>query len=44
MADNEAALPERTDTVIAGASKTGTVTTDPTLVAEREIPLPSGDA
>ncbi|HWU92429.1 MAG TPA: hypothetical protein VN106_04185 [Sphingomicrobium sp.] len=44
MADNEAALPEGTDTVIAGASKTGTVTTDATLVAEREIPLPSGDA
>jgi ElaB/YqjD/DUF883 family membrane-anchored ribosome-binding protein len=49
MADEKtAALPDGTDTVIAGASKSdraGTVTLDDTaLVAEREIPAPKGDA
>jgi ElaB/YqjD/DUF883 family membrane-anchored ribosome-binding protein len=46
--DRTAALPDGTDTVIAGASKTsdgGTVTAEDTvLVTEREIPAPSGDA
>jgi hypothetical protein len=49
MADDKtAALPDGTDTVIAGASKTdggGTVTLEDTaLVVEREIPAPDGDA
>jgi hypothetical protein len=46
MADNETALPEGTDTVIAGASKTGgdTITADTNLVEEREIPAPNGVA
>ncbi|MGZ2411299.1 ElaB/YqjD/DUF883 family membrane-anchored ribosome-binding protein [Sphingomonas sp. F9_3S_D5_B_2] len=44
MADNETALPEGTDTVIAGASQTGTVEVNTTLVEEREIPAPTGDA
>jgi ElaB/YqjD/DUF883 family membrane-anchored ribosome-binding protein len=49
MADNKtAALPDGTDTVIAGASKTdegGTVTAEDTaLVTEKEIPAPRGDA
>ena len=46
--DSTAALPEGTDTVIEGASKTtdgGTITAEDTaLVSEREIPAPSGDA
>jgi ElaB/YqjD/DUF883 family membrane-anchored ribosome-binding protein len=46
--DTTAALPDGTDTVIAGASKTsdgGTVTAEDTaLVTEKEIPAPSGDA
>ena len=46
--DKTAALPDGTDTVIAGASKTsdgGTVTAeDTTLVTQREIPAPRGDA
>ena len=46
--DRTAALPDGTDTVIEGASKTsdgGTVTAEDTvLVTEREIPAPSGDA
>jgi ElaB/YqjD/DUF883 family membrane-anchored ribosome-binding protein len=46
--DKTAALPDGTDTVIAGASRTsdgGTVTVEDTaLVTEREIPAPSGDA
>jgi ElaB/YqjD/DUF883 family membrane-anchored ribosome-binding protein len=46
--DKTAALPDGTDTVIAGASKTsngGTVTAEDTaLVTEREIPAPRGDA
>jgi len=48
--DNNAALPDGTDTVIAGASKTSdgdtvTVTVEDTaLVTEREIPAPRGDA
>jgi ElaB/YqjD/DUF883 family membrane-anchored ribosome-binding protein len=46
--DRTAALPDGTDTVIAGASKTsdgGTVTAEDTvLVTEREIPAPDGDA
>jgi ElaB/YqjD/DUF883 family membrane-anchored ribosome-binding protein len=49
MADDKtAALPGGTDTVIAGASKTGdggTVTVEDTaLVTESEIPAPRGDA
>jgi ElaB/YqjD/DUF883 family membrane-anchored ribosome-binding protein len=47
MADDKiAALPEGTDKVIAGASRTGgTVTVEDTaLVTEREIPAPRGDA
>jgi ElaB/YqjD/DUF883 family membrane-anchored ribosome-binding protein len=49
MADDKtAALPDGTDTVIAGASKTidgGTVTVEDTaLVTERKIPAPRGDA
>jgi len=48
MPDNETDLPEGTDTVIAGASKTDsdrdTVTVNTTLVEEREIPAPKGDA
>jgi ElaB/YqjD/DUF883 family membrane-anchored ribosome-binding protein len=49
MADDKtAALPGGTDTVIAGASKTGdggTVTVEDTaLVTEREVPAPRGDA
>src|SRR3954467_11895001 len=39
--DNNAALPDGTDTVIEGAANTDT---DTTLVAEREIPAPRGDA
>jgi len=46
--DKTADLPDGTDTVIAGASKTsdgGTVTAeDTTLVTQREIPAPRGDA
>lgn len=46
--DKTAALPDGTDTVIAGASKTrngGTVTAEDTaLVTERKIPAPRGDA
>jgi ElaB/YqjD/DUF883 family membrane-anchored ribosome-binding protein len=46
--DRTAALPDGTDTVIEGASKTddgGTVTMEDTsLVTEREIPAPRGDA
>jgi len=46
--DRTAALPDGTDTVIEGASKTddgGTVTVEDTsLVTEREIPAPRGDA
>lgn len=46
--DKNAALPDGTDAVIAGASKTGdgdTVTVEDTaLVTEREIPAPRGDA
>jgi ElaB/YqjD/DUF883 family membrane-anchored ribosome-binding protein len=41
--DNSAALPDGTDKVIAGASG-GTMTADTTLVEERELPAPSGDA
>jgi ElaB/YqjD/DUF883 family membrane-anchored ribosome-binding protein len=47
MADQDtAALPDGTDKVIEGAAKTGgTVTAEDTsLVTEREIPAPSGDA
>lgn len=49
MADDKtAALPDGTDTVIAGASKTGdggTATVEDTaLVTEREIPAPRGNA
>src|SRR3982750_529818 len=39
--DSNAALPDGTDTVIEGAANTDT---DTTLVAEREIPAPRGDA
>ena len=43
--DRTAALPEGTDTVIAGASNEGgTVTADTTLVEERQVPAPKGDA
>jgi len=46
--DRTSALPDGTDTVIEGASKTtdgGTVTVEDTsLVTEREIPAPRGDA
>ncbi|MGN6849493.1 MAG: hypothetical protein ACTHJK_08490 [Sphingomicrobium sp.] len=46
--DRTAALPDGTDTVIEGASKSndgGTVTAEDTaLVKEREIPAPRGDA
>src|SRR5438874_10308831 len=46
--DKTADLPDGTDTVIAGASKTsdgGTVTAeDTTLVTQKEIPAPRGDA
>jgi ElaB/YqjD/DUF883 family membrane-anchored ribosome-binding protein len=46
--DKTAALPDGTDTVVAGASKTsdgGTVTAEDTaLVTEREIPAPDGEA
>ena len=46
--DKTAALPDGTDTAIAGASKTdggGSVTAEDTaLVKEREIPAPKGDA
>ena len=49
MADDKtAALPDGTDTVIAGASKTGDAGTatveDTALVTEREIPAPRGNA
>ena len=49
MADNKtAALPDGTDTVLAGASKTGddgTATVEDTaLVTEREFPAPRGNA
>ena len=48
MADNNTAdLPDGTDTVIAGASKTDddTITVEDTaLVTEKEIPAPRGDA
>jgi ElaB/YqjD/DUF883 family membrane-anchored ribosome-binding protein len=43
MADNETALPEGTDKVIAGASG-GTTTTDTNLVEEREVTAPKGNA
>jgi ElaB/YqjD/DUF883 family membrane-anchored ribosome-binding protein len=43
--DRNTALPEGTDTVIAGASNEGgTVTADTTLVEEKEVPAPRGDA
>ena len=43
--DRTAALPEGTDTVIAGASdQGGTVTADTVLVEEIEVPAPKGDA
>jgi hypothetical protein len=46
--DNNAALPDGTDTVIAGASKTqdgDTITVEDTaLVTEKEIPAPRGNA
>ena len=42
--DRTAALPEGTDTVIAGASNEGTVTVDTTLVEEKQVPAPKGDA
>jgi ElaB/YqjD/DUF883 family membrane-anchored ribosome-binding protein len=43
--DRNAALPEGTDTVIAGASdESGTVTADTTLVKEKQVPAPRGDA
>ena len=43
--DRTAALPEGPDTVIAGASNEGgTITADTTLVEEREVPAPKGDA
>src|SRR5690349_21623548 len=43
--DRTAALPEGTDTVIAGASdEGGTVTADTTLVEEKQLPAPKGDA
>lgn len=46
--DRTSALPDGTDTVIEGAAKTngeGTVTVeDTTLVSERKIPAPRGDA
>jgi ElaB/YqjD/DUF883 family membrane-anchored ribosome-binding protein len=41
--DTTAALPEGTDKIIEGASG-GAITADTTLVEEREIPAPSGDA
>ena len=46
MGDNRTpALPDGTDTVIAGASATGdTVIADTTLVEEVEVPAPRGDA
>jgi ElaB/YqjD/DUF883 family membrane-anchored ribosome-binding protein len=49
MADDKTpALPDGTDTIIEGAERKtpagGTVTADTTLVAEREIPAPRGDA
>jgi ElaB/YqjD/DUF883 family membrane-anchored ribosome-binding protein len=42
--DRNAALPEGTDTVIAGASEGETVTADTTLVEEKQVPAPRGDA
>ena len=44
--DRSAALPDGTDTVIEGAANSGGTQTaeDTTLVAEREIPAPRGDA
>jgi ElaB/YqjD/DUF883 family membrane-anchored ribosome-binding protein len=43
--DRNAALPDGTDAVIAGASKEGeTVTADTTLVEEKEVPAPRGNA
>jgi hypothetical protein len=43
--DRNAALPEGTDTVIAGASdEGGTVTADTTLVEEKQVPAPRRDA
>jgi ElaB/YqjD/DUF883 family membrane-anchored ribosome-binding protein len=44
--DRSAALPDGTDSVIQGAASTGdgNVTADTSLVTEREIPAPSGDA
>lgn len=43
--DRNAALPDGTDTVIAGASNSGgTVTADTSLVEEREVPAPKGGA
>jgi hypothetical protein len=46
MVDQETAdLPDGTDTVIAGASgEGGTVTADTTLVEEKQVPAPRGDA
>ncbi len=43
--DRTAALPEGTDMVIAGASdEGGSVTADTTLVEEKQVPAPKGDA
>ncbi|HEX8841285.1 MAG TPA: hypothetical protein VF757_03195 [Sphingomicrobium sp.] len=43
--DRTAALPEGTDTVIAGASdEGGTATADTTLAEEKQVPAPRGDA
>src|SRR5690349_13842129 len=42
--DRTAALPEGTDTVIAGASNEGGTTTDTTLVEEKQVAAPKGDA
>ena len=43
--DRNAALPEGTDTVIAGASDEGaTITADTTLVEEKQVPAPKGGA
>src|SRR6266581_2338147 len=43
--EKTAVLPAGTDKIIAGASEGGgTVTAETTLVSEREIPAPKGDA
>jgi ElaB/YqjD/DUF883 family membrane-anchored ribosome-binding protein len=50
MAENETALPDGTDKIVAGAAAgdsgrdTDIVTSDTVLVTEREIPAPRGDA